>query len=251
MKGIRIKETRFGLVRKGKRSNTLLYIILFLVGIGAALTVAIIVQNSIHSSLNQLKVDNDLNSTWFGAIASYWGGVIGGVISGSFTVIGVILTIGYYKKADNKKDRLKAMPFIEASIVSKKHIHSGEIDLSKAILLAEFDEKRRNEKDEQMYFRIRLDNIGKGFAHTLSINSGESIGGKAYEKLIKVNEQTVIEVKAYIKDIKNNCVSFSLMYIDCMTNEYMQTFTIRRNKNYSVESGYPSFLGQAHEIGKD
>lgn len=103
MKGIKITETRFGLVKRGKKRYTLLYILLFIIAIGVALTVAVIVQNTIHSSLNQLEVNNDLNSTWLGAVASYWGGVIGGVISGSFTVIGVILTIVYYKKADNKK----------------------------------------------------------------------------------------------------------------------------------------------------
>lgn len=251
MKGIKITETRFGLVKRGKKRYTLLYILLFIIAIGVALTVAVIVQNTIHSSLNQLEVNNDLNSTWLGAVASYWGGVIGGVISGSFTVIGVILTIVYYKKADNKKDRLNDMPFIEATILSSKHINSANIDISKAILLSEFNDKKHNEKDELMYFKIALNNIGKGFAHTLSIISGETLGGNAYTKLIRVNEQTEIEVKAYIDDIHNDRASFSLIYIDCMTNEYMQTFTIRRNKNYSVESGYPSFLGQAHEIGKD
>lgn len=251
MKGKIISETRFGLAQRKKRSNTLLYILLFLVGIGAALVIAIIVQNAIHSSLMQLKVNNDLNSTWFGSVASFWGGVIGGIISGSFTVIGVTFTIVYYKKADDKKDRLNDMPFLEATILSQKHIDSNKVDLSKAILLTQINSSKNKDNYSQMYFKIKLENIGKGFAHTLSIISGETLGGNSYTKLIRVNEQTEIEVKAYVDDIISNRAGFSIIYIDCMTNEYIQTFVIKTDKTYSVESGYPSFLGQAHEIGKE
>jgi len=44
-------------------------------------------------------------------------------------------------------------------------------------------------------------------------------------------------------------VEFSIRYIDCMTNEYFQTYSLRTDNDSTIENGYPSFIGQTHSIG--
>ena len=266
MGGFKIEESRFGIKNKNKKRNICKYckyIILYIIFLIITFTIAVAVVNFINCSLNNLQVKDSLTSTWLGSVASYWGGVIGGIISGTFTVIGVILTIRYYRQSDSKKERICHMPFISAEIIEKKHISTEKIDLSKAILVTNPNTKENDKGTNQMLFRIVFENIGAGFAHTLTINTGETLGGTEFSKLIKIsteksNNSVEIEIKAYCKEINSHDASFALRYIDCMTNEYIQSYSIHRSYsiqnrkyNYSIHSGYPTFIGQAHDIGND
>ena len=263
MSGLKIEESRFGKKNKNKKRNICKYIILYIVFVIIALAIAVAVVNFINCSFNNLQVKDSLTSTWLGSVASYWGGVIGGIISGTFTVVGVILTIRYYRQSDSKKERIKHMPFITADIIERKHISTEKIDLSKAILVTNPNTKENDKGTNQTLFRIVFENIGAGFAHTLIINTGDTLGGTEFSKLIKIsteksNNSVEIEIKAYNKEIDSNDANFALRYIDCMTNEYIQIYSIQksysfqsRKYKYSIRSGYPTFIGQAHDIGND
>lgn len=148
------------------------------------------------------------------------------------------------------------MPFISASIAEQKHLSTEKIDLSKSILVTNPSISEAEKGTQQMLFRITFENIGVGFAHTFAINSGDTLGGIEFSRLMKVANEKAdnsveIEIKAYAKEIMSHEVSFYLCYIDCMTNEYIQAFTISKRKNYVINSGYPAFIGQTHEICSD
>lgn len=76
------------------------------------------VQNFIQRSIEKLAVTNDLNATWIGSLASYWGGIIGGV--------------NIYE-------------------INSKAINNDILE------------------EKILYYRIRLRNIGQGFANTLDL----------------------------------------------------------------------------------
>lgn len=86
------------------------------------------------------------------------------------------------------------------------------------------------------------------------IYTGKNLGGIAYNELIQVNDsgEFCFEIHAS-KNICGDEINFGVHYIDCMTNEYTQLYTIQwKSKNLSdtkVENGYPYFIGQTHDIG--
>ena len=85
---------------------------IILLAIAAVFAVVLAIQSLIKENVESLAVTNDLNSTWISSVASYWGGVIGGCISGTLTIVGVVWTIKYYKDSDSSKTRIEHMPFL-------------------------------------------------------------------------------------------------------------------------------------------
>lgn len=240
-------EKRFGLyVTKTKKRKNLkiFYIVVFSIAI-IVLTIAI--PRIVQYSINQLSVTDDLNATWLGSIASYWGGVIGGIISGTLTVIGVILTIKYYKASDQNNKRIEHMPFIAIKILSNKM--AGTPNLSKTKIIEKSNRKKEIDKSKIVFLSFDLENIGRDFASILALHIGHNFGGIAYNELIKVNDTVNLELGVYIDDIsKGESISFGIQYIDCMTNEYIQKYTIKKDKRIIIENGYPEFIGQTHSI---
>lgn len=231
------------------------------------------VQNYIQSSINKLSVTDDLNATWIGSLASYWGGILGGIISGTLTIIGVAWTIKYYRDSDAVKSRLEYMPFLmletdrftkrKEDIIKEdiiKDINIYEIYSSELKFKIEKNKKtitknKEKIKEKIFYCKINIKNIGNGFAKTLVINTGENIGGIAYDELIQVNDTNEFYLKIHlVTDVIYDEINFAIRYIDCMTNEYMQYYKIEWSCNkfdkIKINNGYPSFICQTHEIGK-
>ena len=106
---MKVEYKRFGLPynpqkEKKTKNKLILHIVLFLIiFIAVAVVLTLGVEALIRLSVVQLSVDNEMNATWIGSVASYWGGIIGGMISGILAVIGVFYTILYYKEADEQK----------------------------------------------------------------------------------------------------------------------------------------------------
>ena len=109
-----VNVERFGI--ETKKKNKLLFfimaVVILLALIALVLIVSVSVQLTIRDSIASLSIDNDANATWVSSLASYWGAIIGGVISGVLSVIGVALTIRYYRSSDEVKNRLEHMPFL-------------------------------------------------------------------------------------------------------------------------------------------
>lgn len=257
MKKNKIHIQRFGIPieRKGKNWFKLILYIVFLFGVLCAVTIG--VQNFIQRSIENLAVTNDLNATWLGSLASYWGGIIGGIISGSLTVIGVAWTIKYYRDSDLIKSRVERMPFLMAEVKGYTDEKSAG-SVTCGVNIYEINSKAINadtSKGKTLYYRIRLRNIGQGFASTLVIYTGKNFGGMAYNTLIQVDDsgEFCFEIHAR-KNICGDEINFGVRYIDCMTNEYTQLYTIQwEGENLSdtkVENGYPNFICQTHAIGK-
>lgn len=258
MKMIKIYMERFGIPieGKGKHWHKTILLIIFLLGVLCAMTIG--VQIFIQRSIEKLAVTNDLNATWIGSLASYWGGIIGGIISGSLTVVGVAWTIKYYRNSDATKSRVEHMPFLIAEVkgyTDKK----TDGNVTGGVNIYEINSYKIKSNDileeKILYYRIKLRNIGQGFANTLVIYTGENFGGIAYNELIQVNNsgEFCFEIHAS-KNISEDNINFGVSYIDCMTNEYAQSYMMQwksQNANdIKLENGYPNFIGQTHAIDK-
>lgn len=206
-------------------------------------------QTFIKDSIEKLSVTNDLNSIWIGSLASYWGGIIGGIISGSFTFIGVLWTIKYYRNSDAEKSRLECMPFLMIETIEQTRL------VKESLRYKITSNKLNNNSNKQiLYFKVKLTNIGQGFANTLVVNTGENFGGIAYNELIQVNDSSDLELEIHtVKGIYKDEINFAISYVDSRTNEYIQDYTIQLDSgnlnNTKINNGYPSFIGQTHRIG--
>ncbi len=256
-----VYEERFGIEKKRKKQRYVRWVLLIIVGLFIICGLTIGVQNIIRCSINSLAVTDNLNATWIGSLASYWGGVLGGIISGVLAVIGVAWTIKYYKNSDAAKTRIEHMPFLMAEVKGyseNKNIGSvtGDVELYK------IDSKIINtspiNKDEQraqriIYYRIALKNVGQGFASTTVIYTGENIGGQAFYELIQVDCTSELCFEIHLnKEIKGDKINFAVCYVDCMTNEYIQEYCVQWKGDHlndvKIQQGYPLFLGQTHDI---
>jgi len=114
-----IRVDRFGIPIEFKSKQIISKIMLLAVLIILLVVTTVGILEMIKNSINGLTVTDDLNATWISSIASYWGGIIGGILSGTLTVIGVIVTIRYYRDSDAKKRRIEYMPFLVAEVKTK------------------------------------------------------------------------------------------------------------------------------------
>lgn len=236
-----ITESRFGqfieVKPKHRFRNFLLLLGLAVLIIFISLGVQLILQRNIVED----------NTTWTSSLPSYWGGILGGVISGTISFFGVFLTIKYYRETDATKARIEHMPFIHIEMVEANEATTPCLNKAKVI-----EVPNRNyeiDKNKSWILDLELENIGGGFAKTIVMHIGTNFGGEAYNKLIKVGDKESMQIRVYSDDLNNSPV-FSLQYIDCMTNEYIQMYEIEHNeKSIEIINGYPKFIGQSHEIG--
>ena len=172
---------------------------------------------------------------WAAAVASYWGGIIGGVVSGILAFLCVFYTIRYYKESDAQKERASEQPFLMVELCQDpKH------DLKTGFGLG--DQTDDKEKQETIYVSIK--NIGHGFAKTLVIHTGYYLGGLAFNKVINVGD-CAYTFFVLNRDDLNEGVPFALQYIDSMTNEYIQEYTLKtEHGSIIIECEYPQLLEQ-------
>ncbi len=244
---ISIKEERFGIPIERKRKHIVSKVLLIVGLIALIAILSIGIQLLIKCSINSLSVTNDSNATWLSSIASYWGGIIGGVISGTLTVIGVVWTIKYYRNSDVSKSRIEHMPFLMAEV--KRLVDEKDANHSRIYKIHK--SKQTATKVNASLYSIQLRNIGRGFASTLVVYTGENLGGIVFKELMQVNESKKIYLEINSDDISNGAViSFAIRYIDCMTNEYIQNYSLAFNDDLTIDNGYPTFICQTHTIGE-
>ena len=213
-------------------------LILILIVGGFIVFAAVKCEGIIRRSVAELSVDNDANAAWIGSLASYWGGILGGIFSGIIAVIGVFYTIQFTREADRRKERQGIQPFLNVKIVSKSS--GGSI---KQFKIAD-DPKYVDGKATQEFYPIYLSitNIGNGFATTLVIHTGYNAGGLRFNYVILIGESIYIYFIADSEELKEG-LCFSLQYVDSMTNEYIQEYTVKsRNDRISIDCGYPQLL---------
>lgn len=171
-------------------------------------------------------------ATWDASVLSYWGGILGGVISGLLAFLGVFYTIRYYKESDAQKERAAVQPFLFVGIMRDiRHEPSKGYTLGKNV---------KSDSRKEIYVQIK--NIGNGFAKTLVLHTGFNIGGIEYNRVINVGESEYTYFVVNEEDIEEE-ISFAIQYIDSMTNEYVQEYIVKKEQNSTViESGYPRLI---------
>lgn len=204
-------------------------ITLFLfIAIVAIICIAFIIENIIRSGFNNFQED-----IWVSSLASYWGGVLGGIVSGTLAFLSVFYTIQYYKESDAQKERCANLPFLLVNV-----IHNNILDIYNGFTLN--DSPVDKDKEKTVY--VSIQNIGSGFATTLAINTGYNPEGFAYKKVISVGDSFKLFFVLDADKLKNG-LNFDIQYIDSMTNKYKQEYTIiSKFGSVEIECGYPQLL---------
>ena len=216
---------------KRKKRNALAGVIVFLV-ISIVLVTAVTIGVEV---VIKRYVIFDQTEVWVAAVASYWGGIIGGVVSGILAFLGVFYTIRYYKESDAQKERASEQPFLMVELgQDPKHDPKTGFSLG----------DQTDDKEKQTTIYVSIKNIGHGFAKTLVIHTGYNLGGLAFNKVINVGD-CAYTFFVLNRDDLNEGVPFALQYIDSMTNEYIQEYTLKaEHGSIVVECEYPQLLEQ-------
>lgn len=236
-----INITRFGKEQLQKNRKKwfrplLLGIVMCSVIVAFAIAGECIIRNKIVS----LSVDNDVNATWIGSLASYWGGILGGIFSGAIAIFGVFYTIQFTREADRNKERQGIQPFLNMKIVAApKNGPIKRFEIADAPVF-------KNGKSQQKFYSIYLEitNIGNGFANTLTFGTGETFSGMEYKDVFTVNETKVILLNVQENKILKGA-RFSVLFADSMTNEYIQCYEIKRDLSdmeYELNVDYPQLV---------
>ena len=162
--------------------------------------------------------------------ASYWGAIIGGIISGILSFFGVFYTIRYYKESDEQRQRVSVQPFLLAEFVNDEECQP--------VLFTYLGEKLP-EKEYQTKFLIKITNIGNGYAKLRMLIRDNNKNADVFPVVLKINETIYIDVTISIFDLLHP-IEFSIQFIDSMTNEYIQKYIIRSEVALrDIESEYP------------
>ena len=247
-----IKIERFGLPynpqkerRKRKRIiRQILLFVFFYVILAAALAVGVAIV--IGKTIIGWSISDTIDSIWIGSLASYWGGIVGGILSGVLALFGVYFTIKYYKEADEEKEKAAIQPFL---MVTKREDNKpcrgyrirkyGSDRAEQGI-----EEKKKQEKANLKRVDVYLENIGNGFATTLVIHTGFNLGGFEYNKVLPVNVKEPLMLMCAPDELSEG-VEFDIQYIDSMRNEYVQRYQLKEEYGtVQIDCGYPQFLEQ-------
>ena len=172
--------------------------------------------------------------TWAASVASYWGGIIGGILSGALAFIGVFWTIRYYKESDVKRERASIQPFLRVDIDTNVHMERFI-----GFALGEQPE----DKNKQHKINLCIRNIGNGFANILVIKTGFNQGGFEFNRVLSVTESVQLALFYNVDRIEEG-LPFEIQYIDSMTNEYLQRYLlVKKHGTTNIECGYPQLLG--------
>lgn len=236
---MKLNIERFGLSynpQKEKRENNKIIkqiIIVLCIFLLIAIAITALIARLTQKYIVCFSAGNELDSLWIGSFASYLGGTIGGIFSGAFAFLGVFYTIKYYKESDDKKEKGALQPFL---LVTTGATKSPEIGF-------EINEKKDTD-DKKEKINITIKNIGNGFAKILVLHTGFNLGGFGYNKVLCVNDEEYIFLKVDSKDL-NSGVKFGIQYIDAIRNEYIQSYTIKKeNRDIDIECGYPEYVDQ-------
>ena len=230
---------RFGLSynhqKYRKKKNKIIgHFVLFLaVFIVASIIVTLEIEALIRGFVAKIAFNDTIDSTWIGSLASYWGGIIGGMISGTLSFIGVFYTIRYYKESDEQKEKAAIQPFLNVTVASCGKATRG-------FSLGNLDE----DKKKLLRINVNIKNIGNGFANTLVVHTGSNFGGLVFNNVITVGESIDLFFLVNEDEVRYG-LHFGIQYIDSMRNEYIQEYDIKKEyDSIKIECGYPGFLKQ-------
>ena len=245
MKSFEINMKRFGKnqskKKKSKWKNVIIpSVLLIIIFVGCAYKV----ENLIQSSVVKLSVDNDVNATWIGSLASFWGGILGGIFSGIIAVFGVFYTIQFTRGADRNKLRQSIQPFLNVNKVTSQYNYKNNSDIKQFQIsgVNRQDDKLKPQSLESIYLEIT--NIGNGFANTITFGTGENYLGIAYKDVFTINETKIVRLNVPKQKLNEGFI-FNILFLDSMANEYVQEYEIRHyqtGEKYYIDVGHPELI---------
>lgn len=231
---MKIKMTRFGKPfdpnkeRRNKRKSFIAVVAFIICAIIVVTVLAIFFEKQIL-----IHVAEGQEDTWIASIASYWGGIIGGVVSGVLAFLGVFYTIRYFKESDAQKERAAVQPFLLVEIWK-----GNQLKLPRGFTLGDIHLDINKRKEVQ----ISIKNIGNGFANTIVIHNGNNLGGYAFKKVIPVGDSVYTFFDADLEKLPEG-LPFGIQYIDSKTNEYFQEYCMRLyDGEIQIDCGYPQVI---------
>lgn len=230
---MKISINRLGVPQQSK-TGKVKKTICAIIGIVVFLLVAIVAFIVIESFIRQkLLPAGDTNVvTWSASLASYWGAVLGGIVSGLIALGGTFIMINYYRQSDIQNKMNENRPFINISVQSWCSTNERN-----PILFS------LGKGEKSTFAELSFKNIGKGFAQLLVYYDGSNFGGNAFRYTLEQGTQLekayYIELKYDLENINN--LSFAIMFMDCFSNEYIQTFDISVESigSVTVSCNYP------------
>lgn len=240
-KNFKVEICRYGkkIKKTKKRNNTTQIVVLLFICLAVALFIIKDLELYLRSFYSEIPRNSSYYLTWIGSLGSFWGGVFGGAASGLISIIGILLTIRYYRKQDSSNKIEENKPFLN---IEKVKLPSGSLKNVK-----EDDVLCKIGNGEQLiYVPVRIENIGNNFARTLTYNNGSNFGGYEFNNIIKVGEMhsfdTILEFR-YDEDMKDAILLIS--FLDCYMNEYYQNFEFSLSSNkedVKIIAGFPELI---------
>ncbi|WP_312942857.1 hypothetical protein [Oscillibacter sp.] len=183
---MKISINRLGVPQQSK-TGKVTKTICVIIGIVVFLLVAIVAFIVIESFIRQkLLPAGDTNVvTWSASLASYWGAVLGGIVSGLMALGGTFIMINYYRQSDIQNKMNENRPFINISVQSWCTTNERNTILFKL-----------GEGEHSTFIELAFKNIGKGFAQVLAYYDGSNLGGTVFRSTL---EQCVRQVKMLAK----------------------------------------------------
>jgi hypothetical protein len=231
---LRIRVSRLGIEQKNTLRSKLIKLLIYAI-IGIVVSIIsyqffIYIEGMLREHIS-LNGEGSINA-WVSSLGSYWGGILGGAVSGIIALGGTFIVINYYRKSDLENRRLTNNPFIYIEVLKQQTqpFESKELfELGKGNM--------------QIYVEINIKNIGKNFAQTLAYYDGSNCGGKEFRHTIESGSRLDANYNIKLNHEKNFPASlkFSLMVMDCFSNEYIQTYEIyvEENKTINISCNYP------------
>jgi len=223
-----------------KHGVKILYIVI-------SILVIILITYSIHWISVYNRVAENNNQTWINFIASYWGGIIGGLISGMLSIIGTWLIIRYTVKMDYHRQRIEYLPMISLQSAVKTDgilffVENAYKSLSNIIKPID----------------LIVNNIGKGVATNVRIANIEEWNEESIKTILEPHIPINIRI-AWSDDcahaINDNKLHLKFLFGDLFGNEYEQEYDIKRvtdihteKTELRIESNIPVLIKKTNRI---
>ena len=175
-------------------------------------------------------IDNDTDAIVINA--NYWSSIVGSLIAGFLTLIGVRLTISFYKESDRQQRRLEYMPYL----MLRSCYDSCNLD-------SDFDATYEQEGEFTEY-NIEIKNIGNQYAQLNEIYDGLTSVVIGYSYVIPKDDSIFIRFRITKPSLYEGH-KFYITYSDALGNNYLQKYNLRLPLddsgyfNLQIENGYP------------
>lgn len=194
-------------------------------------------------NIYSVKPYNEANTTtWISSAASYWGGIVGGALSGMISLGGTFIIINYYRKSDISNKQILNQPFLNIKLI--EIFTQKPADTNDFIYLCDI-----GKGEKIVYTHIELKNVGKSFARTGVYYNGSNFGGNEFQYIVEAGEslerKVLIGIKYSNQDVE---ASLGIMFFDCFMNEYIQMFNFKVGssaKSVNVAADYPNLTQSA------